>query len=607
VTGELSTADVLVLLLRLGLIDEPTARDARVKEPAQRARVLKEAIGGLEGRGTTYRVSAPEVLASLRLPRADGQGIVTEDLIMQAIAHDTGLPWKRLDPLELDLGLVTRAFSRPYARRHVCLAIGEVTEPGATGGALVVALAEPRDRELLENLHRVTGREIRPVVASKSDIQRIISELYGFQTTIQAAEREFARGEDVANLEQLFRIKSDAELDATDQSIVAAVDFLLRNACEQRASDIHLEPKRGEGLVRYRIDGVLHTVHKLPRTIMPAVTSRAKMMARMDIAERRKPQDGRIKIVRDEREIEIRASTMPTVFGEKVVLRIFDPDLLLQDLGALGFFPEQQQTWQSLISRPHGVILLTGPTGSGKTTTLYSTLRALASPDVNLVTIEDPIEMVTEAFNQVQVNPRLDVTFASALRTVLRQDPDIIMVGEIRDAETARHAIQAALTGHLVFSTLHTNDSASAFSRLVDLGIEPFLLSSTIIGVAAQRLVRQICPHCAVTVDLSDEQLRILGITLPPTDPPQRLPVREGQGCPECRGTGFMGRSGVFELMPVTPAIRERVHAGADSHQLMAVARSEGMLTLHEAALRKLALGTTTFDEVYRVTAGATG
>jgi general secretion pathway protein E len=340
---------------------------------------------------------------------------------------------------------------------------------------------------------------------------------------------------------------------------------------------------------------------------MPAVTSRAKMMARMDIAERRKPQDGRIKIVRDEREIEIRASTMPTVFGEKVVLRIFDPDLLLQDLGALGFFPEQQQTWQSLISRPHGVILLTGPTGSGKTTTLYSTLRALASPDVNLVTIEDPIEMVTEAFNQVQVNPRLDVTFASALRTVLRQDPDIIMVGEIRDAETARHAIQAALTGHLVFSTLHTNDSASAFSRLVDLGIEPFLLSSTIIGVAAQRLVRQICPHCAVTVDLSDEQLRILGITLPPTDPPQRLPVREGQGCPECRGTGFMGRSGVFELMPVTPAIRERVHAGADSHQLMAVARSEGMLTLHEAALRKLALGTTTFDEVYRVTAGATG
>jgi general secretion pathway protein E len=596
-TGELTTAEVLALLHRLGLIDEAAVRDARVKEPAQRARVLKEAIGTLEGRGTTYRVSAAEVLATLRLPRLDAAGVISEDLIMQAIAHDAGLPWRRLDPLELDLGLITRTLSRPYARRHCCLAIGEQE------GALLVALAEPRDRELLENLRLVTSREIRPVVASKSDIQRIISEFYGFQTTIQAAEREFSRPDDVADLEQMFRLKTDAELDATDQSIVAAVDYLLRNACEQRASDIHLEPKRNEGLVRYRIDGVLHTVHRLPRTIMPAVTSRAKMMARMDIAERRKPQDGRIKIVRDGREVEIRASTMPTVFGEKVVLRIFDPDILLQDMGALGFFEEQQHTWSRLIARPHGVILLTGPTGSGKTTTLYSTLKALASPEVNLVTIEDPIEMVTEAFNQVQVNPKLDVSFASALRTVLRQDPDIIMVGEIRDAETARYAIQAALTGHLVFSTLHTNDSASAFSRLIDLGIEPFLLSSTMIGVAAQRLVRQICPHCAAPTTLTEEQTRILGIALP--EGAGALPVREGQGCVECRGTGFQGRSGVFELMPVSPALRERVHGGADSHQLMQLARREGMMTLHEAALRKLALGVTTFDEVYRVTSGA--
>ena len=591
---ELSTAEVLRLLLRGGIIDDSTAQDARVREPAQRARVLRERVTVHAARGGDYRVTAPEVLASMKL-RKPTKGVVSEDEIMQLVAKEVGLPWVRLDPLDLDLQLVTRTLSRPFARRHMCLAVGEQE------GDLVVALAEPGDVELLENLRRTTDRVIRPVVASKTDILRIISEFYGFKATILAAEREFGRDDGIGNLEQLFRLKSDEELEATDQHIVAAVDFLIKHAYEQRSSDIHLEPKRAEGLVRYRIDGMLHTVQKLPRAILPAVVSRIKMMARMDISERRRPQDGRIKTMRGEREIEMRVSTMPTVFGEKIVVRIFDPEVLLQDIAQLGFLGDQADAWTRFMGHTHGIVLLTGPTGSGKTTTLYSTLKMLASPDVNITTIEDPVEMVVEAFNQVAVQPKLDLTFAAVLRTVLRQDPDIIMVGEIRDTETARYAVQAALTGHLVFSTLHTNDAPTAFTRLADLGIERFLIASTILGVAAQRLVRQVCPHCADTAYLSDEQMRLLGIALPEAKK-KALPVREGEGCVECRGTGYLGRSGVFELLPMTPAIRELVQANADSSQVSLVARREGMMTLREAALKKLAHGMTTFEEVVRVT-----
>ncbi len=593
--GEYTTDEVLGALADAGLLAPDVVREARVRESAERARVLRANIGAPAGRGVGYRVSAPEVLASLKLKRVDG-AVLTEDAIMQALAVAEGLSWRRLDPVELDLDLVTRTLSRPFARRHVCLAIGEQE------GALVVAMAEPRDMELRESLQRITGRNIRPVVASKSDILRIISEFYGFKSTIAAAEREYARGPGSENLEQLFRIKSDAELEATDQHIVKAVDFLLRHAAEQRASDIHFEPKRDEALVRYRIDGILHTVHTLPRAVIPPITSRMKMMARMDIAERRRPQDGRIKTLREGREVEMRVSTMPTAFGEKVVLRIFDPDLFLQDLSSLGFFESQRLLWNEFVAKPHGIVLLTGPTGSGKTTTLYSTLRTLASPEVNIVTIEDPIEVVTPAFNQVAVNPKVDVTFASALRNVLRQDPDIIMVGEIRDLETARHAVQAALTGHLVLSTLHTNDAAGAFPRLADLGIEPFLLSSSVIGVAAQRLVRRVCDHCARTVHLSADEARLLGVQL--ADASQQLPVREGEGCVECRGTGYLGRTSVFEVLPVSAGVRQAVHEAADSGTIARVARREGMMTLQEAALKKLALGVTSFSEVVRVVTG---
>ena len=592
---EHSSTDVLDILARRGLVDDGIAKEIQIRERAQRARLLKARLGGPVDRGVGYRVSAPEVIASLSVQRPDG-ATLSEDAIMQAIAEELGLPWRRLDPLELDIQLVTSFLSRPFALRHSCLALAQ------KDGAVEVALAEPRDVELLDSLRSLTGQRIEPVVASKSDIRRIISEFYGFKSTILAAEREYGRKAD-QNLERLFHIKTDAELEATDQHVVAAGDFLLKNAIEQRASDIHFEPKREVGLVRYRIDGVLHTVHRIPRPVVPPLTSRLKMMARMDIAERRKPQDGRIKVRRDAREIEMRVSSMPTAFGEKIVIRIFDPDTLLQSLDDLGFFGAQRQVWDRFITRPHGIILLTGPTGSGKTTTLYSSLRALANSEVNITTIEDPIEMVTEAFNQVQVNPRVDVTFASALRTILRQDPDIIMVGEIRDLETAEHAVQAALTGHLVFSTLHTNDAATAFTRLIDLGIEPFLAASTVVGVAAQRLVRNICPTCATDALLTPDEVALLGVSLPPGS--DALPVREGEGCVECRGTGYVGRGGIFEVLPVTPAVRQAIQGRTDSGTLTQIARREGMMTLHESALKKLALGVTTFAEVVRVTTSA--
>ncbi len=592
---DLTVAEVLDTLRHAGLLDDSAVRDATVRAPAQRARLLRALVGGPVDRGAAPRVCAAEVIASLDLPRADAEGTLTEDAVMQTLAKAHGLPWRRLDPLELDLELVTGALTRPFAQRHDCLVIDRDDE------ALVVALAEPRDPELRDNLERLTGKRVRPVLASKHDIRRIIREFYGFKRTVMAAEQEYGRGED-ANLERLFRIKTDAEIDATDRHVVAAADFLLRHALEQRASDIHFEPKRQQGVVRFRIDGALHTVHTLPRPVVPPLTSRLKMMARMDIAERRRPQDGRIKLERDGTEIEMRVSTMPTAFGEKVVIRIFDPDTLLVDLDVLGFFPEQRQVWDAFLRRPHGIVLLTGPTGSGKTTTLYSSLKALAGPEVNITTIEDPIEMITEAFNQVQVDPRVEVTFSSALRTVLRQDPDIIMVGEIRDLETARHAVQAALTGHLVFSTLHTNDAPSAFTRLIDLGIEPFLVASTVCGVAAQRLVRKVCPHCATDRPLDDGELALLGVEAPEGE---RLTVREGAGCVECRGTGYRGRSGVFEILPVTPRIRHGVSQSLDAAQLMHRARREGMMTLHESALRKLALGETSLGEVFRTTTTA--
>jgi general secretion pathway protein E len=380
------------------------------------------------------------------------------------------------------------------------------------------------------------------------------------------------------------------------------VDYLLSYAFEQRASDLHLEPKEGHALVRFRIDGILHDIERLPLSVHGAITSRIKVLARMDIAERRRPQDGRIKTVRAEREVELRVSSLATAFGEKIVVRVFDPNVLLADLQDLGFSARERELYERWITSPSGLVLVTGPTGSGKTTTLYSTLRYLAGPAINITTVEDPIEMVDARFSQVQVQTQINVSFAAALRTILRQDPDIIMVGEIRDNETAQMAIQAALTGHLVFSTLHTRDAAGAVTRLTELGVERFLLSSVLRGVMAQRLMRKICHHCAVAGTLAPDQVQALGLKIP-VERRAQLPARWGEGCAECRQTGLYGRSGVFEMLDVGRRVRALVNEGRDANDIAHAARVEGMETLREGAIRKLAEGITTFEEVVRVTA----
>jgi len=388
-------------------------------------------------------------------------------------------------------------------------------------------------------------------------------------------------------------------LEATDQHIVNAVEYLLHYAYSSRASDIHIEPKRDFSLIRFRIDGILHNIHKIPRAVHPPITSRIKTLARMDISEKRKPQDGRIKTSHEGKEVELRISTLPVAFGEKIVVRIFDPVVLMKNVEDLGFYPKEIKLVKSFIGNTNGIILSTGPTGSGKTTTLYSLLKILSTSEVNVSTIEDPIEMVYEGFNQTAVHPQIDLTFANCLRTILRQDPDIIMVGEIRDLETAENAIQAALTGHLVLSTLHTNDAPSSITRLLDLGVPSFLLNATVLGVVAQRLVRKVCVHCKEQSQITKDECFILKLDY---DKVKNYKVSLGRGCEECRGTGYLGRTGIFEVMEVTEKIREEIHEKSSPLTIRKIAQTQGMNTLRENAIRKLFQGVTTVDEVLRVT-----
>jgi general secretion pathway protein E len=466
-------------------------------------------------------------------------------------------------------------------------------------GRLQVACASPRDLEAIDSFRRLVGQEIQLLVASEPDILRSITEFYGLRQSVRRAERDLNAGIDLGNLEALVQMKSDSEIESSDQHIVNAVEYMLQHAYDTRASDIHIEPKRELSLIRFRIDGVLHDIQRIPKVVHRAVVSRLKTMARLDIAERRRPQDGRIKTARRDREVELRMSTLPVAFGEKVVLRIFDPETFLRDLTGLGFEPEELASFEDFLDRPHGIILVTGPTGSGKSTTLYSALQTLARPDINITTIEDPIEMVHEEFNQTAVLTKAGVTFASALRHILRQDPDVIMVGEIRDPETAQYAIQAALTGHLVFSTLHTNDATSSITRLADLGIERFLIASTLIGCMAQRLVRLTCQDCAIDQILSDDEVKALSLSVPAG---RRVKVKQGVGCSECRGTGYFGRTGVFEILAIDDAMKHLIQEGANGQTLQREAVRTGMRTLRQSALRKLARGVTTMEEVVRVT-----
>ena len=510
------------------------------------------------------------------------------------IAEDAALKFYKIDPLKLDVEMIESKISRPFARKH------RMTPVAIRDGKLIVAVVNPFDTVALDTYHQMVKQEIEIVVASESDVMGVITEQYGFRASVTKAGRDLGRGAiDLSNLEQYVKLKSGNEIETSDAHIVNAVDFLLQHAYDSRASDIHIEPKREAAMIRFRIDGVLHEIQRVPKLVNLAITSRIKTMCRMDIAERRRPQDGRIKTERDGKEVELRVSTLPTAFGEKMVMRIFDPDVLFRDLSGLGFYEDELHMFGEWIKRPHGIILVTGPTGSGKTVTLYSALKSLASPEINITTIEDPIEMVWDEFNQTSVQTKIGITFPSALRTILRQDPDIIMVGEIRDEETAQNAVQAALTGHLVFSSLHTNDSATSVTRLIDLGIQPFLISSTLVGTMAQRLMRRICEDCKRNRPLSVEEAGMLNLQAPPG---KRIIVKEGAGCIRCRNTGYFGRTGIFEILPIDNAIRDLIDRSEDFLKIKDMAVKRGMRTLLQSALRKLAEGVTSFEEVVRVT-----
>ena len=562
------TPDVLAILLKQGVLDE---------EQAERVRRAQKING------------YPAEQAMVQL------GLVNEVQIAQALATESGLPYVKINPLDLDIDVVTKAVAGPFARRHGMVAIDK------TDKGLTFAVHNPFAAFPYEDIKRVTGLDAERVVATRSDIESINRGFYDLKSSLKHAEKQLAESRiatvDLANQEFLSR--ADTDLDPAAAPVVKALDQILANAFEQRASDSHFEPKRELTLVRLRIDGVLHDVHVIPRIVYDAVVSRIKLLSGANLAEKRRPQDGRIKREQGGREVELRVSTMPTSFGEKAVLRIFDPEVLLKGLDQLGFSPHDLPKFYDFIGRPTGIILVTGPTGSGKTTTLYSVLKHLSRPEVNIVTIEDPVEMVFEDFNQVQVRPQIDVTFPSALRTVLRQDPDIIMVGEIRDAETADNAVQAALTGHLVLSTLHTNDASSSITRLLDLGVPHFLITSTLIGVIAQRLVRENCPHCTEEYAPTDEEALAMKI---PFDKLQPYQFRRGKGCLHCRETGYKGRTGIYEILPMTEKTRRLVAHQAGSLDIYKAAREEGLRTLKEAAIEKVFRGLTTTTEMVRVT-----
>ncbi len=560
--------------------------------------VQKEAralpTGERNARAYEQRAVAYDLVLRLQFPCEENPaGVLSEVEVAKAIARDAQLEFVRIDPLDLDADLIESRISRPFAKRHRMLPLN------MEDGRLRVACADPYDIESIDSFRRIVERDIELVVASEPDILKAINEFYGLRHSVKRAERDLSSGIDLGNLEALVRMKDASEIESSDQHIVNAVEFMLQHAYDTRSSDIHIEPKREDSLVRFRIDGVLHDIQTVPKIVHRAVVSRIKTMARLDIAEKRRPQDGRIKTKRGDKEIELRVSTLPVAFGEKAVLRIFDPEVLMMDLASLGFYEDELEHFNSFIKRPHGIVLVTGPTGSGKTTTLYSALKTIANREINISTIEDPIEMVSPEFNQTAVHVKAGVTFASALRSILRQDPDIIMVGEIRDPETSQYSIQAALTGHLVFSTLHTNDAAASISRLADLEIERYLITSTLAGAMAQRLVRKVCPHCTKDDYLTEEEAATLNLAVPRG---KKIKVCRGEGCFECRSTGYFGRTGIFEVLPITDAIKQLILQGADAPKIKREAVNQGMRTLRQSAMRKLAEGTTTYEEVIRVT-----
>jgi general secretion pathway protein E len=573
------------------LLADGMIRKAEVKELyAQSSAILKNTSG--------YMHPLCAVAHAKLLSAQPPHRLLTLDALCEWLAARVNLPFIRIDPLKIDFTKVADVMSANYAARFNILPVE------LNADTLVVATADPYSHEWEAEIAKISRRAVRRVIANPLDIAQYITQFFSLAKSIKKANK--TGGNDLSlrnNFEQLVELgKSNKQVDANDQHVINIVDWLWQYAFEQRASDIHLEPKRDMAAIRFRIDGVLHQVYQVPAVVMIAMTARIKLLGRMDVIEKRRPQDGRIKTrTAGGQEVELRLSTLPTAFGEKLVMRIFDPEVVVKTLPELGFPLDDAERWDALTQRPHGIILVTGPTGSGKTTTLYTTLKALATSEVNVCTVEDPIEMVEPAFNQMQVQPGIDLSFADGVRALMRQDPDIIMVGEIRDLATAEMAIQAALTGHLVLSTLHTNDAPSAVMRLLELGVPYYLLEATLIGIMAQRLVRTLCEDCkAEGGELSDE---IWSSLAGEWNLPKPATVYKPVGCPECRQTGYRGRTGLYELLTVTEAFSAQVREETDIQALRRQSLADGMKPLRIAGALKIEEGVTTADEVLKVTA----
>ena len=534
-------------------------------------------------------------LAQLDIAReSDGRKLDIEDLT-RFLAQRAHLPYLRIDPLKADLGRVSDAMSLAYAERHKVLPVQVSPQE------MVVATSEPFETDWIGEVERQTRRKVKLVVSSPLEIARYTTEFYTLSKSVLAATKSGGNS-NITSFEQLVDLGKNKNLDANDKGVVQLVDWLWQYAFEQRASDIHLEPRRDQAVVRFRIDGVLHTVYQIPSGVQAAMTARIKLLARMDVVERRRPQDGRIKTRNAQGdEVEMRLSSMPTAFGEKLVMRIFDPSAVVKTWDALGFSRHDEQRWEQLVKHAHGIVLVTGPTGSGKTTTLYSTLKRLATEEVNVATIEDPIEMIEPSFNQTQAQPQLDFGFAEGVRTLMRQDPDIIMVGEIRDLETADMAIQDALTGHLVLSTLHTNDAPSAITRLIELGVPSYLINATLLGVLAQRLTRTLCPHCR-QLDESGEQKTRLTEAIRPWNLTGEYGGYRAVGCLECRMTGYRGRTGIYELLTISEDFKALVTPQPDIDALRRQGMRDGMRPLRLSGALRVADGSTTLEELLSTT-----
>jgi len=560
------------------------------------AMVDAEAAAQLKKERRYYRGTTHPLVVVAQQKWKKGNTLLTLEVLSEWLAKRVGMEYLHIDPLKIDFAGVTDIMSSAYATRFRILPVA------LTPKEAVIATAEPGVRDWEPELSRLIKREIKRVIANPLDIERYQVEFYNLAKSIKSANKSSSVS-GLSNFEQLVELgKTDKQLDANDAHVVRVVDWLWQYAFEQRASDIHIEPRREQGIVRFRIDGVLHQVYQIPAPVLAAMTSRIKILARMDVVEKRRPQDGRIKTRTGEQDVELRISTLPTAFGEKLVMRIFDPEVLVRDFSELGFSQDDQRRWKEMTDRPNGIVLVTGPTGSGKTTTLYSTLKSLATSEVNVCTIEDPIEMIEPAFNQMQVVGAIELGFAEGVRALMRQDPDIIMVGEIRDLETAEMAVQSALTGHLVLSTLHTNDAPSAIARLLELGVPAYLLNATLNGIMAQRLVRTLCPHCKQAVELNraEDQDAWNALVAPwKSKHPARLykPV----GCLECRMTGYMGRVGIYETLVFTQALKSLVSQNADLVALREQAFKEGMKPLRISGAMKVGAGVTTMDEVLKV------